>query len=219
MSCNSNDTVHHLHLDHFTWIFHQLQHSHLGLCQQFQKGNWLCLSSTPLLLDCNSTTIFSCLIPFSIQYLICDAASPHFSLQMQWHSACSFHYSLFPRTTTYPRGLGLPPLPISIFGLMDSCFTISNKRVGFRTSYCEYQFGDRWEVCSAARQLETNLKMHPEGASTLGSPTPAAGQSADSQERQEKRHLKPGRRLMDTQSNCHVWPRHSKWWIPAFLWK
>lgn len=110
---------------------------------------------------------------------------PYFSLQMQWHSARSFHYSLFPRTTVHPRGPGLPPLPISIFGLTDSYFTISNRHVGFRTSYCEYQFGCRWEVCSAARQLETNLKMQPEGANALSSPTPAAGQSADCQERQE----------------------------------
>lgn len=181
------------------YMNHQLQRSHSGLYEQTQKGNWLChSSSSPHLLDCNSTTIFSCLIPFSIHYLICDAVPPpHFSLQMQRHSACSFHYSLFPRTTVRPRGPGLPLLPISIFGLMDSCFTISNKRVGFRTSHCEYQIGVQWEVCSAARQLETNLKMQPERASSLCSPTPAAGQSADCQERQKKRHLKPGRKLMD----------------------
>lgn len=89
MSCNSNDTVLHLHSDHFTWIFQQLQPSHLGLCQQCRIGNWLCPSSAPLLLDSNSATIFSCLIPFSIHYLICNAAFPPYFFAPDATTFCS----------------------------------------------------------------------------------------------------------------------------------
>lgn len=218
MSCNSNDTVPHLHPNHFIWIFQQLQPSHLGFCQQCRKGNrlWLCPSSSPRLLESNSTTVFSCLIPFSIRYLICDVASP-----LTFCSRCNdilltpsiIH--CFPEPPCTPEALACLPSP---FPYLASCLTISNKCVGFRTSYCEYQFGGRWEVCSAARQLETNLKMQPEGAIALSSPTPAAGQSADCQERQENKCETRG------EANEHsltVMCDHAtqKWWIPTFLWK
>lgn len=217
MSCNSNDTALHPHQDHFTWIFQQLQTNHLGLCQQCRKSNrlWLCPSSAPLLLESNSTTVFSCLIPFSIHYLICDPPPLTFCSRCNDILPTPSIIHHFPEPLRTPEALACLPSP---FPYLAPCLTISNKRVGFRTSYCEYQFGGRWEVCSAARQLETNLKMQPEGAIALSSPTPAAGQSADCQKRQENKcETREEANEHSLTAMCdHV---TQKWWIPAFSWK
>lgn len=146
MSCNSNDL--HLHPAHFTCIFQQLQRSHLGLCQQFQKGNWICPSSAPLL-DCNSTTVFSCLIPFSIHYLICDAAPPP-----TFRSRCNdilltpsiIH--CFPEPPSTPEALACLPSPFPYLALRTPVlpFQISVLDLGLHTANTNLEAGKKFAV-------------------------------------------------------------------------